>query len=426
MAKKLVLPKVRKSPVTHIENHIREHVIGQDRPIREIARAMERAYAGLKDPERPVATLAFFGPTGSGKTLATKVLATSWRTHKVWQCRRFKECDFQVTEEDKDKGTRVPPICPLHKQERNFDIPVDETEIPNIWIIDCANLSGSLEHAMTTLMGSPPSYVGNDIPPRLAGGKAPRVVVFDEAEKALLTQNWKGGQSTFANILLKILDEGRITNNRNEEVDFRNSIIILTGNLGAAEILQEFEGRRLGYRTGGTRRDISKMTDKEVMEINQRIYQVVKEKAKREFAPEFLNRLDRLVVFHFLTRSDYDQILDLELAEFQNRINANEKPKPQFVVTYTPKARTALLDESMSNRSLGARTLKRVIEKRIVTRISEFLNEDLIRDGDHLEARVRKERRPEGKFEKTVVFYRMDQDESRLLLSPQEEGKGSE
>ena len=424
MSKKLVLPKVRKSPVAHIENHMREYVIGQDRPIREIARAMERAYAGLKDPEHPIATLAFFGPTGSGKTLSTKVLSTSWKTHKVWKCRRFDACGFEVTEKDKDRGTEVPAICPFHKQGRRVDIPVDEVEIPNIWIIDCANLSGSLEHSITTLMGSPPSYVGNDITPRLAGGKAPRVVVFDEAEKALLTRNWRdGGQSSFANVLLKILDEGKIINNRNEEVDFTSSIIILTGNLGATEILKEFDGQKFGFGTGGAHRDISKITDEEVMQINQRIYQVVREKAKREFAPEFINRLDRLVVFHFLTRSDYDQILDLELIKFQNRINTNTKPKPQFVVTYTPAVRTALLDASMSDRSLGARVLKRLIEKRIVTRISEFVNEGLIKDGDHIQMRIdTKKGGDDSGLE--LALYRLKPKESPLLLTgPTGEGE---
>jgi ATP-dependent Clp protease ATP-binding subunit ClpA len=233
-----------------------------------------------------------------------------------------------------------------------------------------------------------------------------------------LAQNWEGGQSTFANILLKILDKGKIRNNRGEEIDFTRSIIILTGNLGATDIIQEFEGHTLGFRlVESGHRNITEMSDNEVKQLNQSIYKVVKEKAERELAPEFLNRLDRLVVFHFLTRGNYDQILELELDEVQNRINKVGKTKkiPKFVVTYSNKARKAILDECVNDRSFGARALKRVIEKRVVTPLAELLNNDLILEGDHLEARVELKKRDEdGKA--TLAFFRLKVEESPLLL----------
>jgi len=430
MAKKLIPPndKDRKSPVTKIARHLKKHIIGQDRPIREISRALERAFSGLKDPNRPIATLAFFGPTAVGKTELCKVLANAFGKKKVWRCRKFDECNFQITKEELKQGvySKVPDICPEHANAR-ARIPLEEVELPNIWIIDCGGLGGTLDHAITTLLGSPPSYVGNKITPRFTGGKAPRVVVFDEAEKALLSKNWGEEQSTFANVLLKILDEGRIMNNHNEEVDFRQSIIILTGNLGASEILKEFGGQTLGFITGGQRsRNISEMSDSEVQIINQRIYRVVKEKADKELAPEFLNRLDRLVVFHFLTRADYNQILELELAKVQAliEVRAEKKEVPIFFVTYTPEAMEILLDESMSDRAFGARTLKRVIEKRISTPLSELLNEKLFKDGDHIEVRM-EPTEGEGKSKPPLAFYRLEPDESPLLLAnPDEERKG--
>jgi hypothetical protein len=277
VAKKLIPPKNSSSPTRVIEKLLKEKLIGQERAIREIIRGLERAYSGLKNPDHPVAVLAFFGPTGTGKTFAAEALANCFPRHKVWRCPRHYECGYVITEEERQAGIQVAEYCPTHNGKLRIEKIVSNT----IWTIDCGGVSGALDHAITTLMGSPPSYVGQEITPIFTGGKAPHVVLFDEAEKALLTKNWSGG-SSFANVLLKILEKGRIRNNLNEEIDFTQSIIILTGNLGAAEILKEFEGV-LGFHVSSKdrHRDIAQMTDQEVGDLNKRIYIGREEKGRK-------------------------------------------------------------------------------------------------------------------------------------------------
>jgi len=395
--KKITLPEESNSPVVKIERRLKKRLIGQDRPIREISRALERAFSGLKHPEHPIATLAFFGPTGTGKTLSAKELASCFRKRTIWKCVRYEECRFQVTEEQAKKGVEIPPHCPKHQKALNTAVPLEKVELPNIWVVDCGGMSGSLEHAVTTLIGSPPSYVGHDTPPLFTGGKAPRVILFDEAEKALLTTSWRGGGSAFSAILLKILDEGRIRNNLGEEIDFTDSLIILTGNLGAAEIIREFEGNSMGFQSGGAgrRKKISEMSDAEIDQLNERIYTIVKEKSERSLAPEFLNRLDRLVVFHFLKGSHYEQILDLEFSEVQKRIRTSRGPSFQIELNSAVKKR--LLGESMGERQFGARPIVRIIEKRVTTPLSALVNNGLIQEGDLVQARIEKDE---------IVFYR--------------------
>ncbi|MEX0887757.1 MAG: AAA family ATPase, partial [Patescibacteria group bacterium] len=322
----------------------------------------------------------------------------------------------EVTEEDRRRMGPLPQYCPNHGKK---NVPIDKVELPNMWVIDCGGISGSLDHAITTLVGSPPSYVGHDTtPPLFTGGRAPRVVLFDEAEKALLTESWHGG-SSFNNILLKILDKGKIRNNLGEEVDFTNSVIILTGNLGAMDILKEFS-HKLGFSTGEhtPRQDISKLTDEEIARINKRIYFTVKAKAERELAPEFLNRLDRLVVFHFLTHRGYERILQNEIAKVQERISrAVQKGKaPAFVLTFSQPALDLLLQESMSDQRFGARPLIRTLEKRVVTPLSALINNEVIKANDHLEARVGPENDEDGNPEEAIVFFRLPPSKDPLLL----------
>lgn len=417
MAKKLVPPKDGKSPTRKIESRLKNQLIGQDRAIREITRALERAFSGMKNPDHPIAVLAFFGPTGTGKTFAAEALANCFAKKIVWRCPRYQQCDVEYSEEDRRAGVvQVPDVCPMHKG----NLKIERVELASIWTIDCGGLSGSLDHAITTLIGAPPSYVGHDTPPLFTGGKAPRVVLFDEAEKALLTESWHGG-STFANILLKILDKGRIRTNLGEEIDFTNSIIILTGNLGAMEILKEFSGK-LGFATAGQtpRKDLSRMTDEEIAGINKRIYATVKAKAERELAPEFLNRLDRLVVFHFLMHSGYEQILQNEIAKVQSRIarTVARGKAPAFVLTFTPPALDLILRESMSDQRFGARPLIRTLEKRVVTPLSALINDQMIKPNDHLEARVDKDINEDGIQEDAIVFFRIPPSEDKLLLKP--------
>ncbi|KRT67609.1 MAG: ATPase AAA-2 domain-containing protein, ATP-dependent Clp protease ATP-binding subunit ClpC [candidate division WWE3 bacterium CSP1-7] len=418
MTDKLVAPNESPSPTRDIERGLKERLIGQDRAIREITRALERAFAGLNNPEHPIAVLAFFGPTGTGKTLAAEALANCFTKKIVWRCSRYHECLVEYSDEEQRAG-EVPKCCPVHSKSNP---PIERVALPSIWTIDCGAMGGSLDHAVTVLLGSPPSYVGHNQPPLFAGGKAPRVVLFDEAEKALLSSGWNGN-SSFANILLKILDKGKIRNNHGEEVDFTQSIIILTGNLGAVEIMKEFSGK-LGFSTAeqSSRKDFSKMTDEEIAQINKRIYATVKAKAERELAPEFLNRLDRLVVFHFLTHRDYERILQKELAKVQKRVKRKvikKRKAPAFVLTFSPPVLDYLLRESLGDRQSGARPVVRVIEKKVVTELAKLINGRMIKPRDHLEARVEKENNEEGVPEETIVFYRTNSQESRTaILSP--------
>ena len=422
--KKINLPEDNRSPVVKIETHLKRRLIGQDRPIREISRSLERALSGLNNPNRPIATLAFFGPTGIGKTLSAKELTNCFRKRKVWRCTRYRECQFQITAGQIKAGMKRPEYCPKHQKALSVDAPLEAVELDNIWTIDCGGMSGSLDHAVTTLIGSPPSYVGHDTPPLFAGGKAPRVVLFDEAEKALLTTNWRGGGSAFSAILLKILDEGRIRNNHGEEIDFTDSIIILTGNLGAAEIIREFEGQSIGFRSpegGRKRKKISEMTDQEIDRLNQRIYKIVKDKAERTLAPELLNRLDRLVVFQFLKGSHYEQILDLEFAKIQEQINKNRKGRkfPRFQLELSASVKKILLEEALSDRQFGARPIIRIIEKRVITPLSALINNQLIKNGDLVQARLE---------QGSIVFYQEPSQASSVdgkEEDPEKNGEGS-
>jgi len=393
-------PELSKSPAKLIEEEIQSKLFGQDRAIREIARPLERYFAGLNNPDHPIAVLFFDGPTGSGKTYAAEVLAGCFDPRKTYRCPQFQVCKFQTSEPSKF------PVCPVHASAlHRVPLKLEEIELPNILKVDSTLMSGSLEHAVTTLLGAPPSYLGHDTPPQFTGGKAPRVVLLDEAEKAILTKTWRGSAATLANVLLTIFDKGKIKNNLNEEVDFTGSIIILTGNLGAQEILREAEGKGIGFRPGHGR-SLDEMGDEEIEAVNERIYPIVKEKAEREFAPEFLNRIDRLVVFRFFTSKIYRLILERELEKRAERIrNAaiTGTTVPNFALTYTEEVKQLLVEEGFGDLRYGARPLSRTLEKRIVTPLSELINNGLVPTNAVLEARV-ETTKTQGEGDKTIVF----------------------
>lgn len=424
MAKKLVPPREGDSPTRKIEEFLRERVIGQDRAVRELTRAFGRAYAGLKNPEHPIATLAFFGPTGVGKTFTAKVLADFFPKETVWRCQLYQTCKFQITQKDRKRGVVPPKNCPRHQG----NVLVERMVIPNIWEIDCGQMSGTMEHAVNDLLGAPAGYVGHgSSPPIFVDGRAPRVVLFDEAEKALLTRNRQGGGSDFVNILLKILENGKIRSRIGTWINFRGSVIILTGNLGSAEIIREFEGQSVGFRRPGEEthrgRGISGMSDREIDAMNERIYSIVGKKAKLEFPPEFINRVDRMVVFHFLTRDELEKILERELKKVDRRVQrAIERGKaPPFVLTVSPEVREFLLQESLEDREYGAKPMIRTIDKRLLSDdfgLAELFLNRMINEGDHLEARIGIEPGEDGTEEETIVFYRLDPDEDPLALQP--------
>jgi ATP-dependent Clp protease ATP-binding subunit ClpA len=150
------------------------------------------------------------------------------------------------------------------------------------------------------------------------------------------------------------------------------------------------------------------MADEEIAQLNRHIYEVVRKKAERELAPEFLNRLDRLIVFQFLTQRDYAQIVRNELAKIQLRIfrAGRRKRVPKFTLTFSSPAVSFLTREAMSDRRFGARALSRILEKRVVTSLSRLVNDRVVQPGDQLQARVG-EIQEDGKKEKGIVFFRV-------------------
>jgi ATP-dependent Clp protease ATP-binding subunit ClpA len=344
MAKKLILPERDDTFIgRRIGNALREQIVGQDAAIEAICQALHRGAANLRDPNRPIATLMLAGPTGVGKTLTAKSLA---------DC--FKD---------------------LPDRERYLEI-------------NCGELAGTMDHAVIKLLGAPPSYAGHDsTPPLFFDEKAPWVVLFDEVEKGLLAGRHGIAQTGLAGLLLKILDEGKITNNLNEEVDFSNSIIILTSNLGSRDIRRQVRGG-LGFDTSSSRKHtLADYSEAELTALNRDIDCLVRDRVKETFPPELFNRIDQLIVFRYLTHGEYREILRRELATLQNRIDQREE-EPHFTMTYTDDVLDLILQESATERDYGARPLKRIIEKRVISPLSVLVNSGSIANGSRLEARV--------------------------------------
>ncbi|MCL1856152.1 MAG: ATP-dependent Clp protease ATP-binding subunit [Kiritimatiellaeota bacterium] len=282
-----------------LEDEMRKTVIGQDDVIQTVARALRRARADLKDPQRPIGSFIFLGPTGVGKTLFAKELAR------------------QVFDDAKAL------------------IQVDMSEYME-------------KFSMSRLVGSPPGYVGHEEGGQLTERVRRRpysVVLFDEVEKA---------HPDVMNMLLQVLEEGRLTDGLGRQVDFRNTVVILTSNLG-------FDTRKQGAGLGFG--ETSAAAD------DEKIKQQMLSSARQVFKPELLNRFDAMVVFHKLTRENVVKILDLELMRVRARM---EVKGLEFALT--PEA-TAFLIEKGYDDALGARPLRRAVEQYI----EDPLAEDLLR-----------------------------------------------
>lgn len=396
MTKRLDPPRSDASPISKIEHALKEHVIGQDRAIQELCCALHRAFAGLNDPNRPIATLMFAGPTGVGKTWTAKVLGNLFKIRVVYRCQKYDECGFQISEEERDRDNLS--HCLDHEAMEGTTVPLERIVLSSFLIINCGELGEGTEHAITKLLGAPPSYIGhNSTKPLLSGGEAPRVVLFDEFEKALFTSRSPEGQTGLASLLLSILDEGKIVNNLNEEVDFTGSIIILTSNIGNKKIIREVEGG-VGFTAQQERKSIPQLNDEGIAQLNESIYQLVKNAVRKALPPELLNRIDRLVVFRYLTGDEYRQILDLELDALQTRIEERSIVGP-FHLTYTTEVKDLLIDRSLKKREYGARPLKDLVRRKIASPLAEMINSGCIHMGDRIEAR-----REGGK----IVFYQLD------------------
>ena len=297
----------------NMEEKIREHIIGQDEAIETISKAIRRARAGLKDPNRPVGSFIFLGPTGVGKTELTKALA-----------------EFMFGSED-------------------ALIQLDMSEFME-------------RHSVSRLVGAPPGYVGYEDAGQLTEAIRRRpysIIVFDEIEKA---------HPEAHNMLLQIMEEGHLTDARGHKVDFRNAIIIMTTNVGADMIQRQ---TTFGFS----------LTVDEAQEEAQ-AYEEMRKKLtdalKRTFKPEFINRLDGVIVFRSLSKEDIRKIVQLELDKVNQRLEEN------LIHLRATGAALEFLSEEGYNPEMGARPLRRVIQQKIEDRLSDSLLAKEFEEGQNI------------------------------------------
>jgi len=297
----------------NMEAKIREHIIGQDEAIEKISKAIRRARAGLKDPDRPVGSFIFLGPTGVGKTELTKALA-----------------EFMFGSED-------------------ALIQLDMSEFME-------------KHSVSRLVGAPPGYVGYDDAGQLTEAirRHPySIVVFDEIEKA---------HPEAHNMLLQIMEEGHLSDARGHKVDFRNAIIIMTTNVGA-ELIQRQSTFGFALTVDETQEEAQAYK-----EMRKKLMDAL----KRSFRPEFINRLDSVIVFRSLNKDDIRKIVQLELDKVSNRL--------QEINIHLHATNEALefLSEEGYNPEMGARPLRRVIQQKIEDRLSDALLANEFSEGQQI------------------------------------------
>ena len=308
-----------------LEDELRRRVVGQDEAVRAVAKAIRRGRMGLKDPRRPTGTFMFLGTTGVGKTELAKALA-------------------EVMFGDEQALIRVD----MSEYMEKFDV--------------------------TKFFGSPPGYVGYDEGGQLTEKVRRRpysVVLFDEIEKA---------HPDVFNALLQILDDGRMTDGQGRTVNFRNTIIIMTSNIGA-RMLTGGQGRKIGFTVPGTTPDAEETTDPKSVEIyGGRTYDEAKElviaEVKKTFNPEFVNRIDEMIFFNMLTEESLRSIVTLMLNDFAARV---ERLGMQLEVTEAAKD---LLAKHGYDPAYGARPLRRTIQSEVEDRFSEAMLDGVVGEGD--------------------------------------------
>ncbi len=333
MTSRIVLePDRRNSEVENFKTQLRAKIVGQDEAVSQLVNIYEMIAAGMTMPGRPIANLLFLGPTGSGKT-------------------RIIEAASEI----------------LFGSPRAFIK------------VDCAEFQHS--HEIAKLVGSPPGYIGHRETPAVLTQEAidrfqtdalkMTFVLFDEIEKA---------SDALWQLLLGVLDKGTLTLGDNRRVDLSRTIVVMTSNLGA-EAMSRLATGGIGF-TSGTER-IS------VRQMDKRMDSVALEAAKRNFSPEFMNRLDKVLVFHSLSPAQLREILDIELVQVQNRILATQ-PERIFEFECTPEAKEFFIRKGTDAR-YGARHLKRAIEQHLVPPIARLLSTGQIAAGDIVRIDVRPE-----------------------------------
>ena len=295
------LKKSDSERLLHLEEELHKRVVGQDEAVHAVATAIRRARAGMKDPKRPIGSFLFLGSTGVGKTELARALA---------------ECMFG--------------------SEKNM-IRFDMSEYME-------------KHEVSRLVGAPPGYVGYEEGGQLTDAvrKTPySVILFDEVEKA---------HPDFFNILLQVLDDGRLTDGQGRTVDFTNAVIIMTSNLGSALLKNQM--KKLGF----------KAEDKgEKKETFEDVKKLMMDEVKHTLRPEFINRIDEIIVFHPLTASDLSSIVNLMLAKVGEKL-AHFKVK----LDASEEAKKLLIDHG-TDVEYGARPLRRTIQKEVEDPISELI-----------------------------------------------------
>lgn len=283
----------------HLEADLHKRVIGQDEAVEAVANAIRRSRAGLSDPNKPIGSFIFCGPTGVGKTELAKALA------------------FVLFDDDK----AVTRIDMSEYQER---------------------------HSVSRLVGAPPGYVGYDEGGQLTEAVRRRpysIVLLDEIEKA---------HHDVFNILLQVLDDGRLTDNKGRTANFKNTIIIMTSNLASDRIIEAFE-------------DYETMPEKRRHEVYDSAKEEVMDALKSELRPEFLNRIDEVIVFHPLLRDQMDEILEILLGEVRRMLH-----KQNLGLEVTPDAISWLVNQGFDPQ-FGARPLKRALQRELINELSKHV-----------------------------------------------------
>jgi len=294
----------------HLEEILHERVIGQDEAVEAVAKAIRRARVGLKDPKRPIGSFIFLGPTGVGKTELSKALA---------------EALFG---------------------DENAMIRLDMSEYME-------------RHTVSKLIGSPPGYVGFEEGGQLTEKVRRRpysVILLDEIEKA---------HPDVFNILLQILEDGRLTDSKGRTVDFKNTVIIMTSNVGA-ELLKK--QTTLGFMP----------QEKEDKASFEKIKETLMAELRKTFRPEFLNRVDEIIVFHPLSKEHIEKIADIMIKELNKRLEENN-----IKLEFTPEAKEEIIKQGYDP-NYGARPLRRVIQRIVENQLSELMLQGEVKPGDEL------------------------------------------
>lgn len=315
-------PTLLSNESLELQAKLKSRIIGQDRALDRLVYSLQKYRCGLQDPHRPLATLLFMGPSGVGKSEVAHVLAEILFDH------------------------------------RNALTRIDASEF-------------RFEHEVAKLIGAPPGYIGHkDSGARLTQARLDRwqdkdkpklnILLFDEIEKS---------HDSLHALLLGAFDYGRIVLGDGEEINLTKTIIICTSNLGSRDTEKLVNSSDIGFRTNSQRED-----------VDQKIYEVAKKAAQRFFRPEWLNRIDRMIVFRSLSQAHLSKILNLELNKVQNRII--DSPV-RFVFRTSAAAKAFLLKEGTSE-TYGARELKRAVEKYIAEPLSSLVGSEQIDAKDTL------------------------------------------